>query len=466
MKNKIITVLLLFTMIFSNTKHVASTNIIHLEGTSEDTITNQIKQKIVISGGSGLYIDETDKNRYIFKGNPNNYMIFNNEKPKKVTKYSLLKKDNNYDYKIYFDSLEECSNYSGELKLDISSNNNDNSGNIKGSRTSNNIKQIDNECIKEDIYEGGWRIVAIEPDGTIKIVRDLSIGEKKWDDNSNTDWKTATLNSYLNNDYYNSIESNSKEKIINYNFNIGNAIPFINHTDISEKEEKWNGHIGLLTPSDFRKSFLKTRCSTEPMSSDKKTNEAKMIQLANDDCYEESYLIKNYDWWLINKNDDSVNYVNGDSVYSDTSSKEIDVQPVLHLNNVELIGNGSPENPYQIKKKIKVKYNIRMSKSFRVPSSDTIETGTKYNSKEAIETEETSCTFEGWYLDENYTIPYVEGTELTEDTELYGKCNCPQIVNVPPTSKFISNYIFIGSIVIMGICIYLYRKVFVKSKIN
>lgn len=446
MKNKIIAVLLLLmTMLFS-TKHVVSTNTMHLDGSSEDTISSQIKQEIV-SSGSGLYLDATEPNRYVFKGNPNNYMIFNNEKPTKVTKYSTLKKDNTYDYKIYFDSLEECSNYNRELNTIL---------------TSNNIRQIDNECIKEEIYEGGWRIVAIEPDGTIKIVRNLSVGKKKWDDNSNNDWKTATLNSYLNNDYYNSIESNSKEKIINYNFNIGETQSYNNY--LKEKEEKYSGYIGLLTPSDFQKSVLKTRCSTEPMSSDEK--EAKMTQLANDDCYKESYLIKNYDWWTINRNENLINYINGDNNYPKAPSEIIDVHPVIHLNNFELIGNGTPENPYQLKKKINVKYNIRMSKSFKAPQSDTIDAGTKYNSKEAIETEETSCTFEGWYLDENYTIPYVEGTEITEDTELYGKCNCPQVVNVPPTSKFISNYIFVGSIVIMGICIYLYRKIFTKSKIS
>ncbi|MCD8115734.1 MAG: InlB B-repeat-containing protein, partial [Oscillospiraceae bacterium] len=55
------------------------------------------------------------------------------------------------------------------------------------------------------------------------------------------------------------------------------------------------------------------------------------------------------------------------------------------------------------------------------PEADTgIAVGTEYNAKEQDETEQ-SYTFDGWYLDEELTVPYEDGTVLTEDITLYGK---------------------------------------------
>ena len=43
-----------------------------------------------------------------------------------------------------------------------------------------------------------WRIVSIEPDKTIKIMRDASIGDRAWDSSNSNNWKRpADLNTYL-----------------------------------------------------------------------------------------------------------------------------------------------------------------------------------------------------------------------------------------------------------------------------
>ncbi|MCD7949910.1 MAG: InlB B-repeat-containing protein, partial [Erysipelotrichaceae bacterium] len=54
------------------------------------------------------------------------------------------------------------------------------------------------------------------------------------------------------------------------------------------------------------------------------------------------------------------------------------------------------------------------------PDDDTINVNTAYDSTAQDETKQ-GYTFDGWYLDEDCTIPYVDGTVLTEDTILYGK---------------------------------------------
>ena len=52
----------------------------------------------------------------------------------------------------------------------------------------------------------GWRIISINSDGTIKIMRDASIGNRAWDSSSSNNWnRPATLNTYLNGTYYNNL---------------------------------------------------------------------------------------------------------------------------------------------------------------------------------------------------------------------------------------------------------------------
>ncbi len=77
-----------------------------------------------------------------------------------------------------------------------------------------------------------WRIIGVFPtdDGTgnienrIKIIRNDSIGTYAWNSNSGTtynNWAEATLNTYLNNDYYNSLNSTSKSMIENAKYYLG-----------------------------------------------------------------------------------------------------------------------------------------------------------------------------------------------------------------------------------------------------
>ena len=58
----------------------------------------------------------------------------------------------------------------------------------------------------------GWRIISIECDGSIKIIRNNNIVEKIWDSSDSNNWaRPADLNTYLNNDYYNSLNEDAKK---------------------------------------------------------------------------------------------------------------------------------------------------------------------------------------------------------------------------------------------------------------
>ena len=99
-----------------------------------------------------------------------------------------------------------------------------------------------NNYITFNKEKAGWRIISIESDGTIKIIRNYSIGYRQWDDSSNV-WETSDLSNYLNGTYYNGLNSTAKSQIITYNWvvDVGNS-------------SKWAGKIGLISRDEIIKS--------------------------------------------------------------------------------------------------------------------------------------------------------------------------------------------------------------------
>lgn len=114
-----------------------------------------------------------------------------------------------------------------------------------------------------------WRIIGIfdTDDGTgeyekrIKLVRNESIGDNAWNTNKTNDWITSSINMYLNNIYYNSLNVNDKKMIDEIKHYLG-GIPdgsFSGSTyyDLergttvySENSINWIGNIALMYPSD------------------------------------------------------------------------------------------------------------------------------------------------------------------------------------------------------------------------
>ena len=138
--------------------------------------------------------------------------------------------------------------------------------------------QVDSKFATEYRYRGGnsvvknyvtfnnevWRIIGVIPtedtDGNvenrIKIMKDEPIGNMKWngcttsdyikcdDTNNINNWTTATLNTYLNNDYYNTLNSNSKSMIGTAKYYLGGYNTSQITTDIMWQYErkKTNGN--------------------------------------------------------------------------------------------------------------------------------------------------------------------------------------------------------------------------------
>ena len=155
-----------------------------------------------------------------------------------------------------------------------------------------------------------YRIIALEADGTLKVIRNGSIGNQAFDtartrySTVSTDYcnstygckvwgsKTTTLNSsgnnvttmprevggteynlpdteaslntYLNSTWLNTLSANVQSKIVTHMFNVGvtkYGEKSLSNTISQEQAYKWRGKVGLMTASDYVKASTNSECT-------------------------------------------------------------------------------------------------------------------------------------------------------------------------------------------------------------
>ena len=197
----------------------------------------------------------------------------------------------------------------------------------------------------------GWRIVSINSDGTIKIMKNESIGNQYWDTSGSNNWaKPATLNTYLNGTYYNSLNSIAQSQIVAKDFSIG-AVTYDNN-DLAdqindENGTKWNGKVALVTVSEYiRSNSNKSSCGTFSLYNDNSSN-----------CKNTTWMFSLMYWWTLSpysSNSNDVFYVNyigyvDYSIYA-ANIAYFAVRPTITLSPEVKItgGNGSQNNPYTL----------------------------------------------------------------------------------------------------------------------
>ena len=209
-----------------------------------------------------------------------------------------------------------------------------------------------NNYITFNNEKAGWRIISVECDGTIKIMRIESIGDKAWD-NVNNNWaRPASLNTYLNSTYYNGLSSTAQSQIVSKNWSIG-AITFNNNlaTQINdENEAKWNGKIALITVSEFiRNNSNQSSCGSFNLINDNYSS-----------CVNTGWMDTNSTslWWTLTPF--SGTYYGSSYVVSidnngvgqhhlDGGLSSYEVRPALYLSSdVTLTGSGTQSDPYTI----------------------------------------------------------------------------------------------------------------------
>lgn len=241
--------------------------------------------------------DANFSSKYYYKGkNPNNYIIFSDQC------FRIINIANNNDLKIIYEGP----------KNNVENNCHDISTNVSG-----------------------------------------SVGLTTWDKNRDQtgDWQTRSSLREIFEDWETNQEIDTKMTRFKLDMSkVDNAIWYIGNIDTKndkldediddERQQQYNGKIGLVNASDY----LKINCNLSANNTD-------------ETCKENNYLYKEkYNWWTINNEDDEEKtawIITSDGTLKNVSipySKEFNfsgTRPVLYLkSDIKIVGNGSELNPF------------------------------------------------------------------------------------------------------------------------
>ena len=193
-----------------------------------------------------------------------------------------------------------------------------------------------------------WRIISVECDGTIKIMRNESIGNMVWDSSDSNSWeRPSTLNTYLNGTYYNGLNTTSKSQIVAKDWSVSLVRP--NNNNLAEQinnenSRKWNGKVALITVSEYiRSNNNQSNCGTLSLNDDNYSI-----------CKNTNWMLNSTTWWTLSTYTlvpVGLYFVDSSGVLDPSSaSNKFAVRPVVYLSSEVKItgGDGSQSNPYQL----------------------------------------------------------------------------------------------------------------------
>ena len=230
-----------------------------------------------------------------------------------------------------------------------------------------------------------WRIVSVDGNGNIQIIRNELLNNKPFDSKGFRDangngggsyctdandgcnaWtinknivgspkkfvngnfsgevkKDSEMLTYLNGEYLNSLKNS--DYIINNDWSIGGAAldSSLSVQVLNEQKSEWNGKVGLITASDYIKATTGKNC-----------NSLDSMNLNYATCRDENWMFKNGTaWWTITPLDNAsiqLWYIGeGGFINNESASKSFGVRPVIYLSNdVEFSGNGTKQNPFAL----------------------------------------------------------------------------------------------------------------------
>ena len=280
----------------------------------------------LVTSGDGLYEDQYESGRYIYRGSePDNYIEFNNEL------WRIIAKETDGTYKIIRDELLLQNDGYTEQSYDK----------MYHRPYSNNtycIASVDG-CGVYGAVSGTFQTPNGNHGGT--VTEDSSIAE------------------YLNDTYYPTLTGTAKTQMQSHSFNIG-SVQVLNKSGndsiakniAGEKMYKWTGHIGLVSVVDLLKASTNTACTSATEWYNQKSGTS-----ICDSNFLFNTLPSSSSYWTLNAfSMESVtysdmawllNYRNG--VASITYGNTPDgVRPVVFLKSSIQIagGNGTKSNPY------------------------------------------------------------------------------------------------------------------------
>lgn len=268
-----------------------------------------------VTSGDGIYKDEYESGRCVYRGeNPNNYIRFNNEL------WRIIAREADGAYKIVRNEV---------LPEDMPFDEND-------YRDSESNGAGGTYCANSSYGCNAWAATA----NMVGSPSEFTNG-----DYSGTVLLDSSLNTYLNGEYLNSITVN-KDKIVNHDYNIGAVV--YNNNDLAtqiegEKAYKWNGKVGLISESDYinANSDMNTCGTLSKYNSKYKT------------CRNTNWMYISGTWWSLSPDADysyyvwrvyDVGYLDNNIAYNSHG-----VRPAVHLtSSLSLSGSGTQSDPYVI----------------------------------------------------------------------------------------------------------------------
>ena len=256
-----------------------------------------------------------------------------------------------------------------------------------------NTLQVDNKFATEYRYRGGnsvvknyvifnnevWRIIGIIPtedtngnvENRFKIIKNTSIGDKYWNETEDTttgtynNWVTATLNTYLNNDYYSALNSIAKSMVGTTKYYLGGYSSSIITTGAMWQYErkKANDSLGTyyrntnpIMQNDASKKIALMYASDYGYGASKYCTKNLFNYNGSTSCKTtNNWLDKSEYTWLLSHRSDgsgSVLSVSNDSSVGNTGVRggTDPVYPVLTLSSEVKIssGSGTSSDPYKL----------------------------------------------------------------------------------------------------------------------
>ena len=260
-------------------------------------------------------------------------------------------------------------------------------GNIKSKKASDMLKENvvdEGDGLYKDIYEDGryfykgtnpnnyitfnnetWRILSVETDGSLKIIRKQSIGVRVWDEsggeNGSNEWdRPADIKTYLNGTYLPTITVDN-DKIVSHTWSIGEVSS--NNSDLADQINDENGtqsqfaNVGMITASEY----LRANTNIEYCENINMNNANNAI------CRTTNWIYNmGADIYTISPSNDNSNQIfsiwctdfRPSGLMGDLSSVNAnisgDIYPTLYLTkNITLKGEGTEKNPYIIEKQLR-----------------------------------------------------------------------------------------------------------------
>ena len=289
----------------------------------------------VVTSGDGLYEDQYEDGRYIYRGSePNNYIQFNNEL------WRIVAKETDGTYKIVRDELlPQNANYT-TMAYDVA-----------------NHRLTENNTYCTNPRRGCGVFAAVS--GTFQTP------DGKY---SGTVTEDSSIKEYLNNTYYPTLNGTAKTQMQSHAFNIG-SVQWLDESGndsiakniAGEKMYKWTGNVGLINVSDVLKASTNTACKSATDQHNKLMQDTPEITC--DSNYLLDTLPDGAGYWTINAfSAESDNYSDivwfaafyqGIGEVGDSDARldnYLGARPVLYLKSTIQItgGNGTKSNPYVI----------------------------------------------------------------------------------------------------------------------